>query len=769
MSLRRGRVSELLTAPWQIAFLLTIAVGCSRIVTVNTSAIQVVTERPREESGCDPQPQNWYSSSHAVVIGIDHYPKLDQGTQLLSAVTDAEKVAAALEERGFEVRRLLNDQASAANIKKALGRDIMNGATPGGRVLVYFAGHGVTARMGETEEGFLVPHDGTADGPATGISLETLARWLTRNPASHVFFAADACYSGLMLQSQLPLNRESVKTWGPGFVDSGCPPDADMQRYLDRRSVTLLVAGGKNDRALDSDSGGLLTRYLLQGLDGEADDGDGIITSEELGSYARSQVRRAARREMSSIQHPQLMQVGEGVMLFRSAGVAAEPPPRPPSDLFSHVHPGRPRIDFPLRAIYPDFHPEAERLLDRVEKAVSSGTGGDIEIRWCELAALEKRNAYMEPAKKACDLWKNYNRREAAKTTLVESEYRLLVQSLDPGRGLRDDARASAMKNFIVRFSSSDNPLVSEVRHALALLESGEGESELSMPVPRDMVKVEAGGFWFGTPKASSPRDKDEQYRHVVIDKPFLIAKLEVTQGEWRELMDTEPSFFSECGDDCPVEQVNLYEALSYCNARSSAEGLEACYVMDRCNGASPGEELRCMGAWFSGSACQGYRLPTEEEWEYAARAGTSTAVYSGPLQIRSGFDAPVLENIAWYGGNSGVDYSGLDCAEWKGRAKQSPTCGTHPVGRKRPNSYGLYDMIGNVWEWVWPVTPSQTEEESYQASPRQTTRGGSWYNDARDCRAANRFYLDGRVSYFNTGFRVARSLPTTGAGKGSE
>jgi formylglycine-generating enzyme required for sulfatase activity len=163
-----------------------------------------------------------------------------------------------------------------------------------------------------------------------------------------------------------------------------------------------------------------------------------------------------------------------------------------------------------------------------------------------------------------------------------------------------------------------------------------------------------------------------------------------------------------------------------------------------------------------------GLVLPTEAQWEYACRAGTETALYSGDLAIRGERDAPALDPIAWYGGNSGVDFeldNGEDSSSWPDKQHPHERAGTHPVGLKQANPWGLYDMLGNVWEWTqdhWhdnyegaPDDGSAWEDSD--AGAGRVVRGGSWGGSARHVRAAYRGQSrpDGR--YDALGFRCAR------------
>lgn len=286
-----------------------------------------------------------------------------------------------------------------------------------------------------------------------------------------------------------------------------------------------------------------------------------------------------------------------------------------------------------------------------------------------------------------------------------------------------------------------------------ATVEVRPGETaRVSVDLPRQgtagagWVRIPAGEFRMGSPDGEPGRGSDEGPVHTVrITRPFLMQATEVTQGQWRALMGNNPSNFKNCGDECPVESVSWWDALAYANALSRKEGLPECYRLTGCSGRPGDGSYQCGDAGFQGLSCRGYRLPTEAEWEYAARAGTTTALYTGPLTIRGANNGPELDGIAWYGGNSGVSYSGgYDCSGWSEKQYSSSTCGTHPVGKKKPNGWGLYDMLGNVWEWTWDwygaySAGTATDPTGPSTGAYRVVRGGSCFNFARLVRAANR------------------------------
>jgi formylglycine-generating enzyme required for sulfatase activity len=277
---------------------------------------------------------------------------------------------------------------------------------------------------------------------------------------------------------------------------------------------------------------------------------------------------------------------------------------------------------------------------------------------------------------------------------------------------------------------------------------------------PTGMNYIPAGTFTMGSPSTEVGRYPDETQHSVTISRSFFMGQTEVTRGQWKALSSgSNPSWFqsttgtarstANANDSGPVEYLDWYAAVAFANARSAAEGLTSCYTLTGCTdvafGWIYGIHSGCTGATLANLTCTGYRLPTESEWEYAARGGTTGATYLGDLSgwIPDCSTAQAnLDGIAWWCRNSGSR--------------------TKAVGGRTSNAFGLSDMLGNVWEWTgdWNGTYPGTVTDPLGAGTGSTrvNRGGSWGYGARNARAAGRYYDAPGNRNNGLGFRLART-----------
>jgi formylglycine-generating enzyme required for sulfatase activity len=261
---------------------------------------------------------------------------------------------------------------------------------------------------------------------------------------------------------------------------------------------------------------------------------------------------------------------------------------------------------------------------------------------------------------------------------------------------------------------------------------------------------VPAGTFIMGSPTDEPGRSADESQHQVTLTKPFYLQVTEVTQQHWQEVIGNMPAT-SNSGDQYPIETVNWFEAAYFANALSEREGRSKCYTLAGCS-PIPGNGMVCTGVNIS-TSCTGYRLPTEAQWEYAARAGTTTA-YANPYS----FDATNTER----GDGFNANLAAMGWYFWND-TNSGYASGTKPVAQKQANLWDLYDMHRNVYEWCqdwygddYYTTSPVTDPQGPTDGSDRVMRGGGWGSEARFHRSAERNnYSPGNRSQ-NVGFRLA-------------
>lgn len=230
------------------------------------------------------------------------------------------------------------------------------------------------------------------------------------------------------------------------------------------------------------------------------------------------------------------------------------------------------------------------------------------------------------------------------------------------------------------------------------------------------MVKIKASSFMMGSPDTEKGRTSSEKQHHVTLTKDYWMGQYEVTQAQYEAIMGENPSGFK--GPNRPVVNISWHDAKAFCEK---------------------------LNERYAGKLPKGYRfdLPTEAQWEYACRAGTITALNNGKNLTSEG-KCRNLNEVAWYDKNSDRE--------------------THPVGQKRPNAWGLYDMHGNVREWCrdWfdrrygSNNTDATDPAGPSTGSFRVYRGGSWSNSAKFCRSAFRSFSDPSLCNGYLGFRLA-------------
>ena len=606
----------------------------------------------------------------ALVIGNDQYASVEK---LKNARNDARLIASVLTKAGFGVTQA-NDLgreglwSTIDAFKSNIGK--------GDEVVFYFAGHGL--QIGSTQ--LLLPTDinpkSEAQVQRDGVPLIEVQDAF--KDARVAIFIIDACRDN-------PFPKQGTRTLGEsrGML----PPEPSAGQII-------MLSAGRNQKALDQVPGqnvsnGLFTWELAQAIQNP---GMEIRSALERVKDLVDDKARAAQHE----QRPSLVNDLRGNFYFFGPTTVQVAPPAP-------VAPAAPAA----------VTAEQEERFWEDAKAAGNQEAYDAYLenypkgRYASLARanLARLNAAKAAAQKLATDAAAERANKAEQERRAAEEAQKAAQTTSTGR-LAAEAATKEQDRLALLAQAR---VAAEAAQKLAAARLAElpkpGQVIKDCADCPEMVVLPAGSFEMGSNESANERP----VRRVNVPG-FLIGKTEVTQGHWKALMGSNPSYFSSCGDDCPVERVNWDDAQEFAKRLSQKTGKQ-------------------------------YRLPSEAEWEYAARAGSSTKWSFGDAEYQ-------LVDYAWYGGNS------------QNR--------TQRMAQKRPNAFGVHDMHGNVWEWTqdcWHdnYTGAPTDGSAWTTGHcrARALRGGSWVNIPSYLRLAyrDRYMPDNRLNY--VGLRLARTLFT--------
>jgi formylglycine-generating enzyme required for sulfatase activity len=635
---------------------------------------------------------------HALVIGINNY---NQWPKLRTAVNDAGAVADALVRYyGFpagQVRRLLDEKATRRNILAELDR--LADLGPDDSVLIYYAGHGW---MDARNNGFWIPVDAPEDDKVAYVSnAQIVQEYFKKYQVRHLLVVSDSCFSGTLLRGK-NASRETGWRIPTGFQK----PSRWVMTSGDLAPVPDDAGTGHSPFATR------LLQYLCYG------DEPAFGIYDLFGFVKRTLEGGAICEPLDTPAHMPggefvLARLDKPVDLPGSVSAQSSTPDvgtMPKSGLGG----GRPREPSRTGGLFVETVPAG---------ALVKAGGHDIQR-----SPFTFRNLPAGPLAVTVELADHDT--ETRQVTIPVDDFATLTIALKRQQGRISVASDPSMAEIWIggqKVGETPHTLTSDVGTvALTLKRDGYEDKTISVQVRggqtastgavvfdklRDptaanmlgmqFVEVKAGSFQMGSDDGGSD---EKPVRTVQITRDFWMGKTEVTQKQYQQLMGSNPSSFK--GDDLPVESVSWDDAVEYCEAltklEQSANRLPQGYV---------------------------YRLPTEAEWEYACRAGT-TGPYAGNL-----------DEMGWRRLNSGSK--------------------TQPVGGKKPNAWGLYDMHGNVWEWCrdwygdYPSGSVTDPPQGASSGSDRVFRGGSWFGTDSFCRSAYRNWFGPTCRSNALGFRV--------------
>ena len=618
---------------------------------------------------------------YALLIGVNKYkvyPNRRNWKWLRYAEADVTKLKDVLSEYGHvpsnHIEVLLGEKVTRRNVLNTIA-SWLGQARKDDTALVYFSGHGAVGGDGIS---YWMTHETTKDTKEQGIGHHTLNGVLAGLKTNRVVMLVDACNSGQGLARSKGGSKGRL-----GVIDP---------KVYSSRGRVIITSSQQSELSYESNKfgHGIFSYVLMNALKGKADvDKDGIVDASEVYRYLDTHVPKLAKAEPEGgEQHPVRDISGRGLFALSFPGTRRKPAKQPP---------------------------ELEASL-RIESTPPSASVSVDGIDMGETPVTLKVKSGVRRIELTLRGYKPWTRRVYAYRRRLRRKHVVLRKI--PGF-VHEKPKERQIE---VR-----KPSGGQARQAGSMMNIKGLKGSKAVWIPK-------GSFTMGSPKTEANREKDEIQHKVTISRGFWMMQTEVTQGEFKQLMGYNPSSFARCGLSCPVEQVSWHEAAAFANKLSVVQGLSSCFS---CNGR--GKNVMCGAKSYKNYvSCEGWKLPTEAQWEYAARAGTTTPFNTG-------------DNIT------------TEQANYKGNAKGTNQRTIVAAKSFSPNGWGLYQMHGNVWEWVFdwyvkyslgavldPVGPSFGSWRVF--------RGGSWINYAWLLRSAYRNWYspDDR----DVGFRLVRGKP---------
>jgi formylglycine-generating enzyme required for sulfatase activity len=667
-----------------------------------------------------PSAQGGGGGDAALLVGIEDYWQLPDITGAEQNVRDWYRyLTTTLEVSPSRITLLPNDEATVEEIRRFAAKRTEQ-VRSGGTMWFVFVGHGAPSQDGS--DGILIGAD--AKRSATSVYSRSLTRTelmdiLGQGRQERTVVVLDACFSG-------------QSTGGEDLVE-------DLQAYVPsaavspRADATVLSAGLANQFAGPLPGAGrpAFSYLVLGALRGWGDrDGNGAVTAQEAVDYA-GEALDALVKDRS--QTPELSGVGGRSVLSRGTERGPDL-----ADLALATSGGGGSGSNDLLVELEQLRDEQQRLKKQEHRAR--------EERQQKLSAERSR-----VEGEAAQVWSVTEELAQAGGTAGELALRKFLDKYGDGVSVTIDGEPERIQ-------------VAQAAQARQWLDGYDEEIRDDFLADHDygMVRIEPSEFLMGSPGNEDARDDDEDQHRVRITASFLLGETEVTQALWKAVMGDSPAATRErfwsgethgacseyegvglVGSDLPVHCVDWFDVVRFCNRLSELEGLESAYRIS-------GETV----TWDR--SADGYRLPTEAEWEYAARAGRQDLFagadsYEDVCSVGNVSDLGAKQKFGW------SDDSSKQCTDQH--------YGLATVGSYLSNAWGLYDMTGNVLEWVWDwygEYPSGTATDPAGASTGsiRVLRGGSWYYNPRYARVADRSRHDPGGRNFSLGFRLARSIP---------